>query len=728
MPAPLSAHLKNRAGRPTLVINDRAQPPLIYALTDCPGARWTWEEVPARNLRVFAEHGVRLFQVNLWYEQLITPDNRLDLTLARRQIAGVLQVCPDAAVMIRLHVVAPRWWCEQHPHECVAYADAAIDDTVPWGLRRPLVGDAGTPRRASFASNAWRRWAGAHLETFCRELGATPEGGAVFSLQIANGLYGEWHQYGFLEHDPDVGGAMTDAYRAYLQRRYGGDDALARAWQQPGARLAEVRPPDTAAREVADLGIVRDPRQRQPVIDYFGALHHELAESVLGLAGLAKRSWPRPLVTAAFFGYFYGVFGRGAAGGHLSWERALHSPELDCLCSPQSYLAAVRTVGGTGHARGLLGPVRRAGKLWLDEMDQPTRWGGCPWDRTFTSTPAQDVAVHRRNILHPLTRGGGMWWFDFGPTGCTPSFGDAGNWGWWDDPDLLRDVRALVEIARSRHDHPFSRRADVLVVHDPWSFAHTRSRRIPPQGEFGGQLPPAGDPISLLLLDPLAATLHRSGLIHDEGLLSELPTMDLQPYRLVLLATTVVLTAEQRAVLQHRVAQEGRHVVLLGYCGWSDGERLDPNHLAQISGLPTRPVEQDAPVQRAEVAGRSDETGVEGRWEVPAFTAPESEVIARWADGTIAGARRPAETCTWWALALPFASPAAWRELGRLAGCHVVNEADDTTFVGDGLLVVHTRDGEPRTLQPPGGPMVQAQLPPCSTWAWEISTGELRLH
>ncbi len=728
MPQPLSARVDYRAQRPTLIINDVAYPPLIYALTDCPGARWTWEEVPARNLEIFAQHGIRLFQVNLWYEQIVDPEtNRLDLTLARRQVAGVLDVCPDAAVMIRLHVIAPRWWCHQHPHECVGYADAPVNDAVPWGLRRPLVGDAGTPLRASFASKVWRDWASEHLATFCRELGHTPEGAAVFSIQIANGLYGEWHQFGFLEHDPDVGGAMTDAYRAYLRERYKDDAGLARAWNQPDARLDEVLPPGTPEREVADLGILRDPKLRQPVIDYYGALHHELAESVLTLAAVAKRHWPRPLVTAAFFGYFYGVFGRGAAGGHLSWERALNSPELDCLCSPQSYLASVRGVGGTGHARGLMDPVRRAGKLWLDEMDQPTRHGGCPWDRTFTSTLEQDIAVHRRNVLQPVTRGGGQWWFDFGPTACTPSFGDAGNWGWWDDPDLLRDIRAIHDLVKARLDRPYTRPADVLVIHDPWSFAHTLSKRIPPQKEFGGQLPDAGDPITLKLLDPLAEALHRSGLIHEEALLSELPTLDLQPYRLVIFATTPVLTAEQREMITQRVAHSGRHLVLLAYSGWSDGVTLDPARAGAWSGLGTHAVPQNVPRQQLQLDGLTDENGVDGGWQVPAYSVENDNVVGRWADGTPSAVYRVRGEATWWALALPPTSPILWRALGGRAGCQVVNEGDDTTFLGDGLLVVHTRDGGERILRPPGAPEIRTTLPPCSTWVWEVATGELLL-
>ncbi len=49
------------------------------------------------------------------------------------------------------------------------------------------------------------------------------------------------------------------------------------------------------------------------------------------------------------------------------------------------------------------------------------------------------------------------------------------------------------------------------------------------------------DPVSPLLTDGLVEPLQQSGLVHDEALLSELPSLDLTPYKLVILATTPVL-------------------------------------------------------------------------------------------------------------------------------------------------------------------------------------------
>jgi hypothetical protein len=706
------------------MLNGVPHTPLIYALTDCPGARWTWEEVPARNLWLFGQQGVRLFQVDLWFEQMLSEDNRLDITLARKQISGVLAACPEGAVMIRLHVNAPAWWLAKHPDECVGYADVPVSESAPWGLVRRVGTDGDTPVRASFASRLWYDRISAHLRDFCTRLAETPEGDALFSIQLANGLYGEWHQFGFLHHDPDTGVAATRSFRAWLRTRYGSDAALAAAWHRPEIRLDEVTPPDTPARERADLGPLRDPRKQQDIIDYFTWLHGTMADFLLGLAATVKQSWPRPIVTAAFQGYFYGQFGRNAAGSHLAHDKVLASPHLDCLCSPASYTDGVRAMGGSGHGRGITGAVRRAGKLWLDENDHGTFLVGCPWDRTFHTTLEDDIACLRRNTLVPVLRGGGQWWFDFGMIAGTPAFASHGNVGWWDHPRLAAEIAAIRRVAQDRHAHAFIRPTDVLVIHDPWSFRHTVARRWSLEGfKFGDQPPPGPNPFSGRGMDGLLEGLYHSGLVFDEALVGELATIDLTPFRLVIFGSTVVLDDAQRRLIATRVATAGRHVVLTGYVGWSDGREVGAALAAAVSGIPTSGHETNFPTSVLALDGASENQVLVAPIYVPAYEAPAAQVVGRWADGSISAAWRPDPDATWWSFGLSPTSPAVLRALGRRAGCHVINDHDDTTSLGDGLLLVHTLAGGARTLRLPGGPTLRVTLPPRSTTVFDASTG-----
>ncbi|MDB4385581.1 beta-galactosidase, partial [Opitutaceae bacterium] len=399
MPVPLSTRVEMREGRPTLMLNDEPVAPLIYALSDCPGARWSWEEVPTRNIAEFGQRGIRVFQVDLWLHQMLGEDGAIDVTLAQRQIAGVTAAAPNAAVMIRLHLNPPTQWIYDHPDEQVGYADTEAEDPPIHGLHRPLAHDGASPIRASFYSAPWQDWAHLKLRDFCTKLATTPEGDALCGIQLANGVYGEWHQFGFIHHDPDTGIAATKAFRAWLQEKYQTETALTDAWNQPGLTWDTVESPDSPARETASIGILRDPQKQRAVIDYYTFQHTTLTNIVVAFGATTKAAWPRPLITAAFFGYFYSIFGRQAAGAQLAAEHALNSPYLDAWCSPQSYEANARKFGGPGNARGIIGVVRRAGKLWLDEMDMPTSHVGCPWEEDFESTPADDIAIHRRNVM-----------------------------------------------------------------------------------------------------------------------------------------------------------------------------------------------------------------------------------------------------------------------------------------------------------------------------------------
>jgi hypothetical protein len=157
--------------------------------------------------------------------------------------------------------------------------------------------------------------------------------------------------------------------REWLKNRYIDEASMNTARGENGLKWESVSIPNSGSREVVDCGILRDPEKRGDVIDYFRFQHEKLAEVIIHLSATVRESWSRPVITATFFGYFHNLFGRHASGGHMAMDRILASPHIDCLCGPQSYDPAARRMGGTGHARGLIDPMRRAGKLWLDEMD-----------------------------------------------------------------------------------------------------------------------------------------------------------------------------------------------------------------------------------------------------------------------------------------------------------------------------------------------------------------------
>lgn len=218
---PRIAQVRQHNGKPTLFVDNQPVVPDFYALTHAYGARWSWEEVPQRNLKNFADLGFRLFQLDLYFEDIWYKNaDTLDIGKARRQVRGLLEVCTDAAVVIRIHVNAPFWWNEQNPQECTQYADGPVDKRTYGPPFNNEDGDIDRPLRASLASLKWRKESGERLKEFCTRMAAAPEGNSVIGIHVSGGVYGEWHYWGFINHDPDTGTAMTAYYKEWLKRKY----------------------------------------------------------------------------------------------------------------------------------------------------------------------------------------------------------------------------------------------------------------------------------------------------------------------------------------------------------------------------------------------------------------------------------------------------------------------------------------------------------------------------
>lgn len=156
-PAPNSVNAQVRAwrGKPTLFIRDQPTYACFYSLTDCPGGRFSFEEGPRQSIKQFVAAGFKLFQLDLFLSDCWPKPVPLSVSLARRQIRGILDVCPDGAVALRWHLNMPKWWKEENPGELTRYANGDFEKperTVPV---RYIQDDLRRSPRASLASEKW---------------------------------------------------------------------------------------------------------------------------------------------------------------------------------------------------------------------------------------------------------------------------------------------------------------------------------------------------------------------------------------------------------------------------------------------------------------------------------------------------------------------------------------------------------------------------------------------
>ncbi len=718
--SPISARVAKFNNRPTIFLNDKPEYPMFYSLTDVPGGRWTWEELPRYNMESFCKQGIKLIQVDLAFDHVWKEDGPIDIKLAQRQLRGVLDVCPQAAIFIRFHVNPPKWWQEKNPEENTIYADGPSMPDIDWGLQRLIEDDEENPTRTSLASGKWVRESSDKLKEFLSKLKTTPEGNALAGIQVAGGVYGEWHYWGFIQSDPDMSRPMEVYFRAWLTKKYKTNDALQHAWHDYEVQLSTASLPTLAERNETRGGLFRDPVHEKKVIDYFEAQHQLVADDILHFCKIIKESWPRPIITGAFYGYFYSLFGRDVAGGHLELQRVLKSPYIDYLSAPGTYYPSAVEMGDPYRSRSLINSITLNGKLWLDEMDQQTPL--LPLKSTdHAESVKKSIAQVRRNVMFTMSKGQGLWFYDFGPSGFNggPRLSDHGSFGWWDEPSILGQIKQLKSLGTTQLNQPYKSDADVLLVYDTESFYHMGSdKKRNALNHWGNNWPTVG--------------IFKSGVVHDVIHVADLEKIDLEPYKAIVFVNTFLLKPAQKKTIADKVAKGGRHLVWIYAPGYSDSYLLYSPFIYDVTGIQIEKTEPKKPISIT-VDSNIVRNYTFSVWDSvisPLFIVKDKEAQSM---GTVNGtnqvgfAKKQLDSCTTWFLSLPPSNPELWRYIFKTAGAHIYHEGEAIFYGGNGTLTIHTKTGGTKTITLKNGNKITIDLAPNSTSVINPENGDFLL-
>jgi hypothetical protein len=718
IPEPISAGVQMYNGAPTIMLNGQPQNPMIYALTDVPGGRWSWEELPRYNMQSFCYHGFKLVQVDLAFDHVWKEDGTLNLDTAQKQLRGVLDVCPGAAIFIRFHVNPPKWWQHKYPGENTVYADTIAKPDYNWGIQRIIEDDEETPERCSLASTKWLIEAGEKLKIFLSQLKNLPEANAIAGIQVAGGVYGEWHYWGFINNEPDMSKPMQVYFQKWLQKKYQTDKALQEAWNDKSVTLVTAIIPSLAERRTTQADIFRDPQKERKIIDYYEAQHNCVADDVLYFCRLVKENWPRPIITGAFYGYFYSVFGREAAGGHLELQKVLKSPYIDFLCGPNTYYPQSKETGEPYRSRSLINSIALHGKLWLDEMDQQPPLLHFN-DTAYKTSVAKSIANIRRNIMFTFSKGMGLWFYDFGPSGFNGGarLNDHGSWGWWDDPYLAKDIEKLKTILDTRIKTTLQSNADVLLVHDTKSFYYTGSSSTASyMGHWANNwVPPA---------------IFKSGVVQDVIHIDDLDKVNLKQYKAIVFINTWVLNDAQKKLIQSKVAAGNRHLVFLYAPGYCNEKELNKSFIESVTGMQVSQVAQKKPTNiiiNDSVVPNYNYT-ISNHTVNPLFVVTDKKTLAMGGlkdSAAVTFARKNFTNHTSWFMSLPSGSPELWRYIFKEAGANIYDGDGDIFYSGRGILSIHTLQGGDRKIKLQNGKSINFTLSPNSTTLLDAQTGEI---
>ena len=691
--AKLEAKLGAYKGRNVFYINGKPTVPLMYSGTE--HSRATWTGKPRKTLEEFTALGYEIFQTDLWFKYSLNSDETFDIAGIRKQLSGILTVNPNAKIIVRINVSAPKWWLNQNPGE-------SCRTTGTNSNREVFGGDTAE----SLASSNYGEFAARNLKRFLQQLEKTPEGDKVIGFHIGGGVYGEWHYYG-LYNEPDASEPMRRKFIAFAKAKYGTIERINTSWKTAFGCLEAITVPSYERRYRTTDGDFRNPQEEQYVIDYYECQHATVSALVNGLAKLTKETWGRPTLVGLFFGYFYGGWTVGAQASQFDIETLFRSPYVDYFSGPY----ASRSQFGSGCFRSLAESVALNGKVWICEHDGASfqgHFGKIGFPDTPRTEP-ESIARMRRNYMYTLTENAGQWWYDFGPEDLS---------GTWSTPAMLREAGKLLELSRASLERPYLKNSDALVVYDMESFDYVRPAFV--------------DKLTIKITEEMSDLLLGTGAAFDRVFLMDLPLVDLSRYKLVIFGNTFVMDANQRRVIKERVIANGRTVVFLSGAGYSDGKRNDSALISDLVGIQVEKAFGSDPSVAVTLGGESSRLLGLGLTNFFKVTDTSARSLGTYTTGEVGAACKSINGCNVYYFGIPLSTSLSfYKALFREAGVrsYVPNTVDkDYVSVGGGLIGIYSVNGGTKTILPVTGSATEFAMRPFSTEYFDFATGRRLTH
>ena len=696
----------NRKGHPELYIDGKAVLPIVYALSDFPGAKSN-TVYAQRNIRNFGDAGINIVALDTELRLGWRKGIPFDPEPLIAEITDALDANPNAKFIIRLHTNAPYWWCIDNPDECILYRTPEGDNPgVDRGedYVRLIRGDR-DEIRASAASEKFLTEASDNIKVFLEALKGTPEGDALLGIQPAYGRCGEWHSFG-----PDVSNPNRNYFKKWLKKKYKTDDALREAWHNPSVTFDTAQFHPECYLPGDDISM-RDPRCSQNITDSQIAYQEANVDALLHFCRAVKSVMPN-ILCGSFYSYIVCVAeGRMPVGGHLAIDKIYQNRDvIDFLAGPACY-AGNRKSDGVPMQRALLESHRLNGLLWLTEMDQP------PADTDIIvggSSEKMDetLSVLYRNAFMPLLSGEGFWFYDhrllIGKTARRPEELPEGvsinpyassiyhKKGWWDNPYTMKkiaDMRAFAETVRERS---YSVNSDVLIVIDSDSYYH-RAAATDGDGYY-----------------TILESFGRAGAAVNLIYARDLDKCEISKYKCVVFASSFALTPEERE--RYNQITKNTLTVYLNCHGYCDKSTLSEENISAAVGMRM--------TRRIETAMFYDDgTKEDISANVQPVFSPEAdstEVLTKYEDGTPAAVRCGNR------IYIPNVaiSERMANYLVDVSGAHRFTSSREPVVAGFGYVMLNCQHRGTRILTFPSGKTAEVKTDGFETVIYDIEKGE----
>jgi len=723
------------AGNPTLHINDEPTAPIL----------WTSSYGNYRRYSEYSATGVKLFRPLIQGSPLCAPGEETEFCAwwfkqVDRMLSAAVAVDPEIKLLPAVWMDPNPAWLFERPSEQMLGGRGSL--VVPLSLVVPDRGQV----RPTFMSQAWRRAGGEALARLVRHMRSQPYAPNVIGVCLFAGRAGEnyWggnernifiNEAGKYDAKPrnqweagDFSMAARRTFRDFLMAKYGTDEALRRAWQQPDVRFDDILEPARFDREEAcdiltwagkpeGAGSVRDPLEPGVgtlPMDYRQCFSEAMIDTFAAWGEAVKEASDGRLITGCFYGYALAQLFTAVPGfhGHTAVARSCATPHLDFYVSPSEYNWA-RRPGGPFWGHNIIDSLRLHNKLWIYEQDTRT-YLAHHMPRTFSRDAT--IEILKRDTAASLTRNVGWWWYEFaeGQTGSRSR-------EWFIDGEIAkfaRRIKRVYDYSLTLPDRGPS--AEIAVFYHGESL--TAQDLFPPTLQLNiaaGRL-------------TLVNGMQRVGAPYDFYNLADIPKLAqtglLRQYKVCLFLNACYLTRAERESLE-LCKSDGRVLVWLGAPGLARVEDgISPEHVADVTGIRgvkwlQRKAEQtyslaasDHPVLNGFAAherlsavpfppGSTWERFGNEVWPVlyvdPGAVDEDTRVLGwRVLDGETRedmGALCVRTVKSWGRVrwrsihaVVPYLTPELMRNIARFAGAHVWRDANDILFASPHFVAVHT--------------------------------------
>jgi hypothetical protein len=281
--------------------------------------------------------------------------------------------------------------------------------------------------------------------------------------------------------------------------------------------------------------------------------------------------------------------------------------------------------------------------------------------------------------------------------------------GWWDHPEMLRQVSNIRDIALHTAKTPYKPDAEVLCVF------YTLARYYNS----------AKDAYYDRNCTAVFNSLGKSGATYDCVNFDDLALADLSQYKCVIFAQSPYLTAERRRFITEKLATNNRHLVFINTAGYQDDYCCGEQNIADICKINVTAAK--APSAMKVVLGDKEYNATAYDNYSLQFTPDDkdAEIIGYFEGENLpAAAKKKQDGFTSWYFSVFPSSNDCLREIFREAGVHIYSENGEALLAGNGIVLVCTDCDRKVAIRLKNGMIINEDLPAMTTAVYDSETGK----